>query len=247
MLRLKGDVLAFYEIAATLIPVLLFGGVVSQRLIPPAGGWRPIHHRLAWLVPGGGCLAVVAEIVAISVLVTGTPDLLSRYLVSGTLVLGMLAVVGLVWWPWLEGVDRRTPNSLCLLGISVAALFAAATYALASAVDVATTKQESAALRKAFHKSTDELEAARARVSHDEEEYESLDRQRESAEARHEPHQVIATITRQEMLFTRLSVFDTKTESRLFLRNVNLYRRLAGLPSIAEEKEEEAIGSHPGA
>ncbi len=88
---------AFFQIAATLIPVLTFTGVLVVR--PPA-------QRHAWKKPLTpwelvqaaalfvfGIVAVTAETVAISGAMSGHGSVLDRYLIIYTLLIGMWALV----------------------------------------------------------------------------------------------------------------------------------------------------------
>jgi hypothetical protein len=108
----SGGVVAYYEIAATLIPILVFGGVVTDRLIPSESTpWR-CHHTLAtWGLLLAGALAVVAEILAISAVVTESAGLIHRYVVSAAIVGGILGAVWAFCFPGSSEHRRQTKGS----------------------------------------------------------------------------------------------------------------------------------------
>jgi uncharacterized membrane protein YidH (DUF202 family) len=140
---IKGNVIAFYEIAATLIPLLLFGGVFAERSRPPAEHWERRHDRTTMAILVAGIIAMLAEVLAIGVVVTGRATALDRYVVSVALVGGMLSVVWLIWRPWgdrqrHERKQATTNAPLIVVFLGIGAVFV---YTLASAVNVAATAE----------------------------------------------------------------------------------------------------------
>jgi hypothetical protein len=92
----------FYELAATLIPVFLFGGVLLNRS-DLGSDWG------IWALIILGALAVYAEVTAISGALSGSISDFNRYVVALTLVIGMVSVyLGAVlpmlskWRTWTE-------------------------------------------------------------------------------------------------------------------------------------------------
>jgi hypothetical protein len=234
---LKGDVRSFYEIAATLIPLLVFGGVVAERVIPPKGRWREIHFGAAmWAVPASGFYAVFAEVLAITAVVTGEADTLTRYVVSAALVGGMLAVVCSIWLPWLAGVREEigqpfSRRAKWTIGLTVAAVGLIALFQLASAVDVAGTTERAREYEAAIQKNLDEQEAVRERIRREMVRSEGLQQELMQAEKLHEGRRFLALLTAQNRL-DRLIALDFKEEDRLMLESANLYREEVGLPTL---------------
>ncbi|HEU4738759.1 MAG TPA: hypothetical protein VFS54_06725 [Solirubrobacterales bacterium] len=100
----------FFQIAATLIPILIFSGVVAER-----GGPRPrdSYRRILLFavgIPVFGTLAVLAEMVSISSLVIGSRGGLWVGFVAMTLAVGLVGVVVSVWLPWLADLQRKLPD-----------------------------------------------------------------------------------------------------------------------------------------
>jgi hypothetical protein len=165
LLSSSGGVVAYYEIAATLIPLLVFGGVVTERLIPSASQWQPRHDRATWGLLCAGLLAVTAELMAISVVATGIANLIERYVVSAALVGGMLGAVWAFWLPWLsrksEAGKGFSPGQAAwvLLVVGVAAV-----YALAASVNLATTEELEKEARAQVEMTLKETQEARHRL-----------------------------------------------------------------------------------
>lgn len=115
-----GGQAAFYGIAATLIPLLLFGGVAVERLRPNATATPARILASLITIYAVGYLAVIAEIIAILVLVTGESNLLFLVIVVVALVAGMYAIVAAIAWPWvaLAGtLAKKRRLAIAALGI----------------------------------------------------------------------------------------------------------------------------------
>jgi hypothetical protein len=129
-----GGPAAFYEIAATLLPVLLLGGVVLEAVKPPEidaaaseessdPARRPTHEKpddlktvvVAYQLPIVGVLVIMLEVVALDAVASGSTDWGHALIVGGGLIFGMLCVVYAVWVPWA----RRTRSGL-MAGFSFA-------------------------------------------------------------------------------------------------------------------------------
>jgi hypothetical protein len=134
----EGGPIAFYEVAATLIPVLLLGGVVLEGVkAPPLDSgedqsgaeaydqWRSrFKNRLVALqIPAIGVTVALVELVALDTIASGETDWPRAALVGGTLVLGMVSVVFAVWAPWAKHFFSRT-LAYTYFGYSVALLAA---------------------------------------------------------------------------------------------------------------------------
>lgn len=104
----------FFQIAAGLIPVLIFGGLVSDRLKP--GPWVREH---AWGPSIAGVVVLVlipvplyAEVTAITVALGSPATDFNSWLVAGT-VAGSTAILSLALaWPWLMEMHRAAPSAL---------------------------------------------------------------------------------------------------------------------------------------
>lgn len=111
MIRASGSEIAFYEVAATLIPLFMLAGVVFDRL-KPRGREKPSRVRkMSIYVPLVGAFAIAAEVIAIGVIVSGNSNLLTRLVVASALSAGMVAVVASVWDPWARMHGWLSPLS----------------------------------------------------------------------------------------------------------------------------------------
>lgn len=117
-----GTPLAFFEVAATLIPLLLFGGVVADRLQPKDSHPKRLLKRgLAIAVVGA--YAIGAEGFAIDALVTGEWTQLEELLAVTFLIGEMVGVVAALVHPWyarLKGNPENRTKSTILLLVSIA-------------------------------------------------------------------------------------------------------------------------------
>src|SRR5690348_2944228 len=95
----------FFQIAAALIPTLVFGGLLSDRLKPPTAWPRyPAYYRrhLPWAMVFGALVVFYGEATAIEVGLTGSPDQYQTWLVAGVVV-GLTAfTLSLLVWPWVK-------------------------------------------------------------------------------------------------------------------------------------------------
>jgi hypothetical protein len=110
-----GGQLAFFEIAATLIPILVFSGVVAERNGPRA---EDSHRRtlcVALLIPVIGALAVLAELVSINGIVDGPISASAVGFVAACVASGLVAVILSVWLPWLSALRGRMPERYALV------------------------------------------------------------------------------------------------------------------------------------
>lgn len=234
---LKGDVRSFYEIAATLIPLLVFGGVVTERVIPPKGRWKALHFGAAvWAVPASGFYAIFAEILAINAVVTGEADVLTRYVVSGAIVGGMLAVVCSIWLPWLAGAKEESREPLSSLtkwgiGLVIAGVGFISFFQLAEAVDVAGTTEREREFRAAIQKNLEEEAAVQERIAREQARAEGLHQEAVQAAKHHEARSFFVVLAAQRRL-EKLILLDFKQETRLILERANLYREMVGLPAL---------------
>jgi hypothetical protein len=233
-----GDHMAFFQIAATLIPILLFGGVVIDRLRPGTNvTLRQIKPYALW-IPAIGAIAIVGEVTAISAIVSGDSDWWSRLLVAAVLTFGMVAIILIVWLPWIVALRKRDVKGARDMVIGTVLLLAVAT---AGSVRVMTAgvssgeeteriraslaaQNEAAAVQAVARRQAETLTVAFAKVQ----------QQRIAAEAKGEPKAVIASFTRQEKTLARLSIAAVEEIDRLELEKANLYREMIGAPQLKE-------------
>lgn len=131
MLPPTTDPRIFFQIAAALIPALVFGGLLSDRFQPPhdwsSKSWRWQVTAVAVGICG---LAVFAgEVTAIEVGLIGSPNKSETWLVACVVVgLTALTVASLVW-PWVRPIVRapRSPGAKWL-GVTLVALLMATTW-----------------------------------------------------------------------------------------------------------------------
>lgn len=107
MLGSIGGEAAFYEIAATLIPLFLLGGIVFERLRPrTSDSWKRVV-LMSGGIPLVGLWIVFAEAVAVSSAVSGNGSWVARVVVASALSAGMVAVLISLWWPWVKQFGAR--------------------------------------------------------------------------------------------------------------------------------------------
>lgn len=93
----------FYSLAATLIPIFLFGGIFGAWLSrPPKGASHRALTILTVAIPLFGSLAIVAEAAAINAAVAGEAGAGQRFVIVLALIVGMVATVGGAWLPWVS-------------------------------------------------------------------------------------------------------------------------------------------------
>jgi hypothetical protein len=103
---LNGE-LAFFQLAATLIPLLLFSGVVAERADSLHG--LPRHVGLKTGVIAAlilGALGITAEVFSIRALIRGSAKPFWIDFVATTLVLSLALVVGFAIWAWFGKAAR---------------------------------------------------------------------------------------------------------------------------------------------
>jgi hypothetical protein len=103
------DSRTFFQLAATVIPALIFGGILSDKIHRPE---PRLDHRRVLTVLADVAVALVAplllitEVVSIEVGVSGQADELDIWLVSGVLVLATSAAIVVLLWPWLRQLRK---------------------------------------------------------------------------------------------------------------------------------------------
>ena len=92
----------FFELAATLIPIFFLAGTIAsaaQTLRPRASSGHVIFAILLLLFL---IVEILAELISIQVLVSGTASDADRYLALGALILGMWVAGFALLWPWIQ-------------------------------------------------------------------------------------------------------------------------------------------------
>jgi hypothetical protein len=83
-----GGPAAFYEIAATLIPVLLLGGVVLEAVKPPETDAAASEESGGIPATDVGVLVIMLEVVALDAVASGSTDWGHALIVGGGLIFG---------------------------------------------------------------------------------------------------------------------------------------------------------------
>jgi len=227
---------AFFEIAATLIPILLFGGVITERIQPPSEKkWRYLHIFMAPYFPLFGALALFAEALAIRAVVVGDGTQFDRILVAAILVLGMTAVVMTISAPWLSGLQRKEKGAygnVAWLSAAAVILGAVGSFILLiDGVDVADEGERAQAISKEVSKNLAEQDAVRHRAESLTRELGRISQQQQVALERGD-FVVYKSLDGQSRLLTRLVTLAFNEEERLMLKAANLVRELAGEPTL---------------
>jgi hypothetical protein len=97
-----GSQVAFFELAATLIPVFLLAGLVTERIRPHEGEADGRNFLNILLIPIFATLGLVAEFLSINAVATGYSVWPFRWFVAGFLIASMVLAILLLWRPWLD-------------------------------------------------------------------------------------------------------------------------------------------------
>jgi MFS family permease len=100
----------FFQVAAGLIPALIFGGLISEKL-RPSPAKRPWSRVGMFAVPLLALFVLQAEVLAINVALMGEPDAYATWLVALVLVGLTAGALGVLAAPWYrlvtEAASRR--------------------------------------------------------------------------------------------------------------------------------------------
>jgi|GEM_PF-6953762 len=99
----------FFEIAATLLPVLLLAGVFTRVLRPPdrprkTSGWR------FFFIFVGFVLGAFAEISALNAVTTGSPDDIDRTVVPAAISFAIVGIGAGITAPWFTRLAEDHPS-----------------------------------------------------------------------------------------------------------------------------------------
>jgi hypothetical protein len=244
-----GGQIAFFEIAATLIPILVFSGVVAERHGPQARDSFGRTGAFAFLIPLFGATAIMAELTSINAVIMGRGSGLMVGFVATALALGLVGVVLMVWLPWLAALKKRMPAmyrvtlwgccaTLALVGVE-------AIYLIVDSVGSADKVERVESLAKRFERESDAVNADLERNINENDSLQlqlRLDARASAqaserlirAQAEHAPKVVIKSLTarlKQELEFTTLdakrAVQLSEEAERLFKKQTRLYEELA--------------------
>jgi hypothetical protein len=167
--RSYGSELAFYEVAATLIPLFLLAGVVFDRMKPRQRDSAGRVSKMILLIPALGAWAILAEVTAISALVSANSSLLTRLTVASALSAGMVAVVASVWQPWFERYKMMRPDRAQAAWRPTVALllcaFAATVWIMEAAVSGQRSEEASNEIRSEMNRNDSATFAAEDRIA----------------------------------------------------------------------------------
>jgi hypothetical protein len=127
----------FFDLAATLIPILLLGGVVADRLRPKEQQLSAHHQWVAVALTGLTGLAVTSEVAAISAAEVGGTGFVTVTVIVALLV-GLFAVSAAIVLPWITRLsDPARRVALYGSGIVVLGVFVGSFGTLKDTVDAA--------------------------------------------------------------------------------------------------------------
>lgn len=172
MFRSFGNESAFYEVAATLIPLFLLGGVVFERLKPRKSDSAERARWMGAAIPAIGLWVILSEGVAIQALVSGNSTLTTRLIVASALSAGMLAVLVSLWTPWLRHY-KEEKSGLSLTGdylawywiVGFAVVFVLTIYGMESAVSTQQSEEDKNATIMEINRVDGELVAIEDRIA----------------------------------------------------------------------------------
>jgi hypothetical protein len=108
LLSVHGNQLAFFQTAATLIPLLLFGGVVAESLKPGGNEDEDKLWSMGWRIAFVGTYAIAAEVLAIDAVVTGEWKWWTEIFVALFVAGGMAGVVFVLVRPWYKALNAKS-------------------------------------------------------------------------------------------------------------------------------------------
>jgi len=99
----------FFETAATLLPILLLTGVLTQGLRPPSS-WQIAKNRRFALICVGVTLGAFAELSALDAVVSGQPTDFQRTVVPLAIAFAIAGVGAAIVAPWLTRLRHDHPQ-----------------------------------------------------------------------------------------------------------------------------------------
>ncbi len=233
-----GNQVAFFEIAATLIPILLFGGVVAERLRPKDSEPAKRTWLFSVAIPVIGAIAITAEVVAINAVVTGNSNDAARLFVASALTVGLLAIIVALWLPWAERLRRHCPKWGVAINIAVILLLVVAAVisvgAMTAGVESEQEGERVADYEAALGKKEAEQEVVWRRIERLslEEGNLTLKLARFVGDPPGIQKAEVEAISQEGRSRGRLLDLAIDQENRLELEKVNLFRELTGQPPL---------------
>jgi hypothetical protein len=208
-----GSPQVFYSLAATLIPIFLFGGAAVAHLSRPPRGARQMSLVVqAWMIAIFCSVAIVAEASAILAALAGEADDAQRGFIVFTSIAGMVVTAAGIWLPWVARVRRTTLSRGVKISTAVvpgAILLASAIPVISlmnKAVTVARESEEVSALSVAVQHHMDEVRDSERRIDEYRYRLGRLKERRALAIERGEPlvHKMVAIEIEAQEQFKRL-------------------------------------------
>jgi hypothetical protein len=223
---------SFYSFAAVLIPTLLFGGVLVDRLKPPKGASADSHGSLITAVVIGVAFAFYAEVLAINASLVGNPDKTDRVIVIAAVLIGTVIVALTVAWPWLELLGRR---ARWLLAIPLVILAVLSVPLLSQSIQRNSLREELARENQKITKITADTKEYEALSSHEE-----ADEQAAQALALRFTKLLVSHPTPAKHSLAALELEQLKDESEAALRKVTADAQAIKLMMATQKLEEES-------
>ncbi len=102
----------FFQVASGLIPALVFGGLISEKLRPPSGPPRRRTWIASLVVVVVAQVVLYAEVIAITVALSGEADRLDTWFVALVLVGLTAAALGSLALPWYRNLFRGASRAV---------------------------------------------------------------------------------------------------------------------------------------
>jgi hypothetical protein len=237
---------AFFEVAATLIPVLLLGGALLDRLRPT--GWLrgpALSVPIALMV--GAAVVIWAETIAIAALIRGESSTFDNVFVALVLVFAMVLIVGAVLLPWLRQIEKQARVAgaltarerkrgwvmLILLGLIV---IGSMTYVLTQTLESAEESRRVAAAEQRLDGIRDEQDALWREIFSRQSQSGSFTQDLLRISKHPEEIQVaeIKALIAEDKTDTRLNKIAIEEINDLELEAANIVRELVGEPPLEE-------------
>lgn len=255
-----GGQLSFFEIAATLIPILVFSGVVAERNGPQPQDSHRRSKYFAVTIPVIGALAVLAELVSISAIIVGPVSGSAIGFVATCLAGGLVAVILSVWLPWLSAFRKRMPDQYpTVLGLSITLLVGVSIFTVVvviQAVGAAHSLERTEArvrscerritaaenqIQQTFHEQDANQAQVRADIRNSAEANEHLYR----AEDEHSPSRLLKLLKARAKEEGDLYVQDLKQSVRFARQQGGLFKELDTATRCASNREPEGSSCSP--
>jgi hypothetical protein len=236
-----GGQIAFFEVAATLIPILVFSGVVAERNGPrPEDSYERTSVFTLW-IPFFGTFAVLGEACSIAAIVAGPVPAFFVGFVAIVLTAGLVGVILIIWLPWLAAYKKRMPERYRgMLWSSVALLSIGAlgtVWAVVESVGAAHSLEREEALVKACGAMVSDAERSLERNRHEERRAVSTEQNQFAGVANalegltrgqvgHAPPRLLKALEARVRFETSRDEIDMESDERLMKASQPLERKL---------------------